>query len=1008
MDNKLYWAAVLDLKIRVDGAYKQDVCEIHISGCAGEITLELYFPNVWEWEQRVHWGDDSFYYVAPQNAKHLRLKRKHETVEAAIEEASSFIESSEALLDIVGAMTGKDISDFSEGFRDFTSEYAYEATTLDALTFITGVESSGDQEREITLDWGAAIRELPRDQWVNHRHFFLTFITEVPFRYGHWRHWKWLFKQLDAEFDPEFAAALLSRIDDYKRSYDHDYDELYGIDDTHLSLGPCLGRMPTHRTIFYLRRRGRRYMRELARLAPELYMDIAKKLLSDAYGFDSTRQWIRADILYGATGRWANRSHGRGRLFPQNSPFSTDIREERLPDRWDKEIPFLEACYKETNSPWQITEFAAKILKDIGIDLPAVEQGVLDKFMLSSSATLMDIVFTRYLDNGGALHELEPDLVAFACVIADPSLRSRLEFLLLQDSYKEEVKAWPRWRMSKTPIWLENEVLKKPANSFNQCNIDNNLVYFYIDSHIQQIVAMLLLKSFNDSISLDGIIMAIECLPDDIERDTLDLILKAISRWDVKGRIDLICVPRSSAWSLRKLLMDGLEEEIKKYWDKVRANTLKWGRSEDDHWRRMTSPLLILLGSEEDELRGLCWELALLDSEKVELVRAVWRYRLAEVNGYRPEDIPVESFVNLGQTLASLIQTGNIDLLYKVGGGHPVLSGSSIVFLLQHAPADESHELASFLSKYQWAETVSELRRLLDETIDSSVLLNGAWLLLGVTEVEEQLVALVKDERFLEYLFKYLPTPDLATMSPLQIYVVEVWLEKYPQRFLIDTDLLYKVASNQEPRIHRPAIMLAVNSGMSPELALRLLESGLPACLEAGQEFFNSLPLGDAQETEYALILCDSPKGQVQEAGLEFIKERWSTLPITRVLGALAEHRSSHIQAFVAEQLTENNIPADKLLEFDSHVLLERNRGRRAKEKVKERLGKGAGQKGQEDSAQPAAIPKADDVERLPVLVETARGSVMKDSDWALALLVQASLDGEDVDGLTIDGPVGV
>jgi hypothetical protein len=215
------------------------------------------------------------------------------------------------------------------------------------------------------------------------------------------------------------------------------------------------------------------------------------------------------------------------------------------------------------------------------------------------------------------------------------------------------------------------------------------------------------------------------------------------------------------------------------------------------------------------------------------------------------------------------------------------------------------------------------------------------------------------------------------------------WLEGRPDRFPRDSLELLAAATAPLPEVREWGLRRVEALGMELPFALRLLESGLPEPAAAGRAFFEALPPGHAEEMEHALALCDSPEPAVRAFGREYLKARWDRLPHAELLGCLSEHPDPVMQELVARLLLERPESAPAPAAFERTVLRATDRGRRAKELVKQRL----------EHAGP---------EEIPLLLELARGRTGRDAEWAWAQLARLAGEGHEIAGFSVEGPAGV
>jgi hypothetical protein len=213
------------------------------------------------------------------------------------------------------------------------------------------------------------------------------------------------------------------------------------------------------------------------------------------------------------------------------------------------------------------------------------------------------------------------------------------------------------------------------------------------------------------------------------------------------------------------------------------------------------------------------------------------------------------------------------------------------------------------------------------------------------------------------------------------------WLQTHTDELQRDENLetLIIAATHANDAIRLWGLRAVRERGLSVAVALRLMESGLPQPFALGREYFESAPRNSENERDYALALCDSPAREVQSYGREFLARRASSLLDAAMLQNLAEHPDGQMQSWVAELIKD--FPAVQTAEFDTAILRARGKARRAKEKVKTRIG-----------AQAGSTPDM----QTGALLELARGSLARDREWALQQLAKRALNGEEIQGVTI------
>ena len=196
----------------------------------------------------------------------------------------------------------------------------------------------------------------------------------------------------------------------------------------------------------------------------------------------------------------------------------------------------------------------------------------------------------------------------------------------------------------------------------------------------------------------------------------------------------------------------------------------------------------------------------------------------------------------------------------------------------------------------------------------------------------------------------------------------------------LDGETLIEAATHPLPAVRALGLRQLGERGLNVPVALRLLESDLRDAMDAARGWFESR---EENIANLALALCDSPRLRVREYGRAFVSARLDALLGDGLLEKLEENPNAEMQGFVADLLLKREDAEP--LEFDRAVLRGRNRARRAKNLVQVRRAEGA--------------PLPDDA----TLLELARGKTPRDAQWALEQLARRAMKGEVV-GVEVGG----
>jgi hypothetical protein len=233
---------------------------------------------------------------------------------------------------------------------------------------------------------------------------------------------------------------------------------------------------------------------------------------------------------------------------------------------------------------------------------------------------------------------------------------------------------------------------------------------------------------------------------------------------------------------------------------------------------------------------------------------------------------------------------------------------------------------------------------------------------------------------------------ELKTIGAVQASYLTQALRTAPSRLYQDHGFAVACSTSPHPELQQLAIARMESRRLVQSVYVPLAESGMPAAVMAAERFIASIK--DRSEfTKAVITVCDSGASSTRAIGLSFIERQRDRLDLNALLVALAEHTSPDVTAVVATLAASGiAVKREALDQFDNRVLRTRRAGRKAKELVKRRL---------ETLVPDAAVPiganqKVDD-RRVQALVDMARGSSLRDRDWALQQLARLALDGHPI-----------
>lgn len=251
---------------------------------------------------------------------------------------------------------------------------------------------------------------------------------------------------------------------------------------------------------------------------------------------------------------------------------------------------------------------------------------------------------------------------------------------------------------------------------------------------------------------------------------------------------------------------------------------------------------------------------------------------------------------------------------------------------------------------------------------------------------ETLLNRILQDEQMLTQFYALEDSSVLDIQHPMFTDILQKWISRHEAMFSPNSPELFRACIHKMQPVRNWGLDRA-KTDMEMPFALQLMESGMTDPFEVGKQFFENVEARSEDEFEYILALCDSPQVAVRVFGLAYFEARKAHLKTNPALACLSEHSDPNIQKFVAEVLAEQAAaivePAPYIKTFDKTLLRTKNRSRKAKEMVKNRL---------ENNLK--VNPET--------LLEVARGQNQTDREWAILQLTKLALSGEEIEGFSL------
>ncbi len=723
-----------------------------------------------------------------------------------------------------------------------------------------------------------------------------------------------------------------------------------------------VGASPSRETFGYLKRRARRTLCQSAKTDADAFVERAYRTLIESGrgrdALDFSAQWVSCDLLFGGDDTYRQQSHGRGAYRAGRPTLSRRTRHERRPDAWDARLDLASGLLAEPHLPWQTQEAALKMLQAHKHALPTLTPPGLVRLLNSPSPFLVLAAArqtTVQLTDGVPF---EPATVADAFYFGNAAQRRRIADALARQSKP----AWWGPKFAQSLFTRATGDLGAGGLSRRQAGA----AVYAARQHPEDIPAELLRPVFGAVLSAGRPELTAWALGAVRRVKPADAVLWLAALEGATGDV------RAAALAA---LRDGLREMAFGYpaaWALVQAESA---------WVREQGWALLARSRTEAVTLARVWG-ELLDSPQ--------ETPALETAFASPDALDLLRQARLdGEALAARLESR--PFLVRL------LSGAAFSQVVRTVPAAVSLRLVAAMPDEQWLSARFGFVQALGESQKLADFWRAAWAVIG-EDGDALAEARLLNDPAVSGSFLAIDDPAFleTTTNPVFDSLLGLWAAAHEGLFLKDSPLLLAAAAHSLPAVRAWGLARAQAVGMGLPFALRLLESELPASVGVGRAYFESAGAADAMTA--ALALCDSPKASVRAWGRGFVDRRWSALPQTDLLQRLSENPDPQTQAFLAAKLREApDTPGVE--EFDRQVLRARDRARRAKELVKARRDR--------PRPTPPGGPARHDLDTA-TLLELARSRTPRDAEWALGQLALLALDGQAVEGLTLDGPAGI
>ena len=747
-----------------------------------------------------------------------------------------------------------------------------------------------------------------------------------------------------------------------------------------------IGKSPDPKTFAYMKRRGRRLLRELSKSDADGFTILASAFfaaIADKPNLNWDNNWIAADLLAAGHPNWYQASHGRGAYLHKPQALVIKRRVERAPDAWNAHSERLSSLINES-----VTAPVVHLARAAGAATAPLLPAQIESYVSSDWPNLRVIGARAALSTDAK--SLSPRALAGAVAALAPGKRRQLlDRAELSPQIASELASFLG---ASLPVERDKFGRRQTVQSLTRrgreialllaARFDLSNPEFRADGALPALRALLNsseapLKSLGAQFCRRlsaaqvlplipfavGNVAVTEALIEsasraDFDKEQIDKAVRASTREARVVAWQLVAASRTKGATLGAVWLSLLRGLTQSYDWNARSTTITW---------RISDALQSALSYADARA---CLVRGELDWREV---RPRWNSEFAgsapgayytnagvpgEVFGAYALFLPAETVV---ETIASLTDARWND--WKTGfvaaiAPHPAIGAQFWGAVQQYLSADKpgaaqlrarTFDDPAIAATFAGAagQLAPELLLSLIASVPESVWLLWRDALLRVLKTDDArrgafweaarsqgfaggtLRARLIDDAEFAATFGMLQSDVTQFDDPALESLITLWLQARE----LNAETLIEAAIHPLPAVRAIGLNGLLARGLNVPIALRLLESDLRDAMDAAKIWFESR---EENIADLALALCDSPRLRVRAYGREFVSARLDDLLGDGLLAKLEENPNAEMQGFVASLLLEREALTAPL-EFDRAVLRGHNRARRAKTLVQTR-----------------------------------------------------------------------
>ena len=251
---------------------------------------------------------------------------------------------------------------------------------------------------------------------------------------------------------------------------------------------------------------------------------------------------------------------------------------------------------------------------------------------------------------------------------------------------------------------------------------------------------------------------------------------------------------------------------------------------------------------------------------------------------------------------------------------------------------------------------------------------------------------LLSDTDFVKSVGDSLDPEQIKATTPLQQELLIRYINLKPTRIRSDRTFAIGLVAIPNPSIQKIVLSQIINSNEFENCWLTIGELGLPIPLQEVKDFLESIS-DTNQFTEYVVTCIDSMVSPLRDLGLELLEQESHRIDQNFIAKALVNSDDPKVQARAVKEILMHKWEENSsIASFDRRILITRRKNRRAKEMIKNRL----------SSNNKIMSKELLTPERKEALLDLAKGSNLRDQEWALKTIALLTCQGVEFNDIQV------